>query len=196
MYHTGTALQRTDTLQVQQMENQDRNYLNAYNICLRCKEQFAVDEDKLRYVRILGYLLLHAPDRAVRSEVTRTYFISHFEKFKGQIPRPGSYLPRPSFGAVKSQMKVAICRAPRNHQGAKNRRCVVTGIYDINAPDDFKAQLDRKHEPGQATECVHIIPESTFFGVNPKSHDNLKLVWYLGTEVYIEVEEFENLKVV
>ena len=31
----------------------------------------AGNENKLRYIRILGYLLLNAPNRAVRSEVTR-----------------------------------------------------------------------------------------------------------------------------
>jgi len=49
-----------------------------------------------------------------------------------------------------------------------NWRCVVTGIHDSNAPDDITAQLD-------FTECAHIIPESTFFGVNPNLDDNLKV---------------------
>jgi hypothetical protein len=59
-----------------------------------------------------------------------------------------------------------------------NWRCVVTGILDMNAPDDFMAQLDLTQESGQFTECAHIIPESTFFGVKPKSDksdDNLKV---------------------
>jgi len=71
MRRPSAALLKADSLRVQQMANEDPNYLSAYDICLRCEEQFAADENKLRYIRILGYLLLNAPDRAVRSEVTR-----------------------------------------------------------------------------------------------------------------------------
>jgi len=56
-----------------------------------------------------------------------------------------------------------------------NWRCVVTGILDSNAPDDITAQLDFTQETVQHTECAHIIPESTFFGVNPNLDDNLKV---------------------
>jgi len=53
------------------MANEDPNYLSAYNICLQCEEEFTGNENKLRHIRILGYLVLNAPDRTVRSEVTR-----------------------------------------------------------------------------------------------------------------------------
>ncbi|KAH9955466.1 hypothetical protein BC827DRAFT_1347593 [Russula dissimulans] len=201
MKRTITALPQTDSPQVQQMANQDPNYLSAYNVCLRCEEQFAANENKIRYIRILGYLLLHAPDRVVRSEVTRCihscqsdddlatlgsffelYFILPFRKFKSRTPGPSSHPSRPSFETVKDEMKVDIREAPKNHCDAKiralmrdNWRCVVTGILDMNAPDDITAELDLTQESGQFTECAHILPESTFFGVKPKSDNNLKL---------------------
>jgi len=58
-----------------------------------------------------------------------------------------------------------------------NWRCVVTGILESSAPDDIIAQIDftRETVTVQHTECGHIIPESTFFGVDPESDDNLKV---------------------
>jgi len=68
---TGTALPKVGSPQVQQMAKEDPNYFSAYNICLLYEEEFAANANKQRHIRILGYLLLNAPNRAVRSEVTR-----------------------------------------------------------------------------------------------------------------------------
>jgi len=232
------ALPKADSLKIQQMANEDPNYLSAYNICLQCEEQFAGKENKLRYIRILGYLLLNAPNRAVRSEVTRCihsrqddsdvvdlgsfferYFILPCEfpgtilavcmpiyppsfpvlKFKGRTPSPSYHPSRPSFQAVKGQIKDDIREAPKNHSDAKirvsglpplfsssfslleqalmrdNWRCVVTGMLEFNTPSDIKAKLDLKKETIAFTECAHIIPESTFFRVDPKLGDDVKV---------------------
>jgi len=56
-----------------------------------------------------------------------------------------------------------------------NWRCVVTGVLDMSTPNDITAQLDVKNETMTFTECAHIIPESTLFGVNYESEDNLKV---------------------
>jgi len=56
-----------------------------------------------------------------------------------------------------------------------NWRCPVTGLVEQTAPKDIIALVDFTRESGASTECAHIIPESTFFGVDPKSDDNLKV---------------------
>jgi len=198
---TGTALPKANTLPVQQMANEDPNYLSAYNICLLHEEELAANANKLRCIRILGYLLLNAPNRAVRSEINRCIhsrqddselvdFGALFErhvilplmKCKGRTPTPSHYTPGMYFRTARDQMKVDALEPPKNHNDAKdhalirdNWRCVVTGVFDLNVPDDIMTQLDPTKESGQFTECAHIIPDSTFFGVNPKSEDNLKL---------------------
>ena len=53
-----------------------------------------------------------------------------------------------------------------------NWRCVVTGIIDNSAPERITANLDPT-TPGVYTRCVHIIPEATYFGVEPKSKENI-----------------------
>ncbi len=65
------ALPETDSPLVQSMADQHADFLGAYNVCLEYEKEVATDADKLRYVRILGFLLLHAPSYAVRTEVTR-----------------------------------------------------------------------------------------------------------------------------
>jgi hypothetical protein len=45
-------------------------------------------------------------------------------------------------------------------------RCVVTGFLDLRAP---------QAESGINTQCAHIIPEATFFGVEPKCEENTKV---------------------
>jgi hypothetical protein len=157
---TGIPLPKTDSLQVQQMANEDPSYLTAYNLCLQCEDQFVADENKLCCIRLLGYLLLSAPNQSICSELTRCiqscqndnnlsdlgsffrlYFVSpcgfsgyhscprmpiyppsfSVRKFKGRTPRPSSHPSRPSFDAVKSQIKVDIQEAPRDHEDAKIR---------------------------------------------------------------------------
>jgi len=64
-----------------------------------------------------------------------------------------------------------------------NWRCVATGFVDHDAPDDIMSQLDSTQECVASTECAHIIPESTFFWVDPKSDDNLKLDFFASVPV-------------
>ena len=66
-----TPLPKVDSPEVQRIADGDSDSLSAYNICLNYEEELAELKDKLRYVRILGFLLLHAPNRGVRSEVTK-----------------------------------------------------------------------------------------------------------------------------
>jgi hypothetical protein len=64
------ALPETSSSQVKEMADQDANYLSAYNVCLQY-EKSAANADELRFVRILGFLLLNVPSRDIRSEVTK-----------------------------------------------------------------------------------------------------------------------------
>ncbi|KAI9509931.1 hypothetical protein F5148DRAFT_1011536 [Russula earlei] len=195
-----TALPKIDSPLVQHVASEDPNYLSAYNVCLNHEEAFAAYENKLRYVRILGFLVLYAPNWTVRHEVVKCihsrknesdltdvgrffecYVIIPFKKYKGRTPKPSEHPSRPSFEAVKNQVKVDVSEAPKDHRDAKrkalirdNWRCVVTGFVDLNAPEDIIAQSEQPPR-GINTECAHIIPEATFFGVNPKSEENTKL---------------------
>ena len=65
-----TPLPKVDSPEVKLILS-DSNNLSVYNICLNYEEELAAFKNKLRYVRILGFLLLHAPNRGVRSEVTK-----------------------------------------------------------------------------------------------------------------------------
>ncbi|KAI9436374.1 hypothetical protein F5148DRAFT_1380312 [Russula earlei] len=195
-----TALPNIDSPLVKYIANEDPNYLSAYNVCLDHEEKLAAYENKLRYVRILGFLLLYAPNRAVRHEVVKCihsrrnesdltdvgqffecYLIMPFKKYKGRTPKPSEHPSRPSFEGVKNQIKVDISVAPKNHHDAKrkalirdNWRCIVTGLIDLDAPEDNIAPFEQS-SPGIYTECAHIIPEATFFGLVPKSGENSKL---------------------
>ncbi|KAF8550034.1 hypothetical protein OG21DRAFT_1420364 [Imleria badia] len=195
-----TPLPKVNSPEVQRITNEDSDNLSAYNICLDYEEELAASKDKLRYVRILGFLLLHAPNRGVRSEVTKcilsrkqssdltdvgAFFertvILPFKKYRGRTPKPSEPPSRPSFEVVKAEVKVDITQASKNHKDAKDHalirddwKCVVTGIIDCRAPERIIAQLDPT-TVGVYTQCAHIIPEATYFGVEPKSKENTKL---------------------
>src|SRR5258708_26842590 len=66
------ALPKTDSPLVQSMADEHADFPSAYNVCLEYEKEVATDVDKLRCVRILGFLLLHAPSYAVRTEVARS----------------------------------------------------------------------------------------------------------------------------
>ena len=66
------ALPKTDSPLVQSMADEHADFLSAYNVCHEYEKEVATDVDKLRCVRILGFLLLHAPSYAVRTEVARS----------------------------------------------------------------------------------------------------------------------------
>ena len=50
-----------------------------------------------------------------------------------------------------------------------NWRCAVTGIVHGDAPEDIMSQLDPQTTTVSYTECAQVIPEATFFGVNPEN---------------------------
>jgi len=73
------------------------------------------------------------------------------------------HFPRPCF----SLLEQALIR--------DNWRCPVTGVVEHTAPKDIKAKLALKKATIAFTECAHIIPESTFFRVDPKLGDDVKV---------------------
>ncbi|KAH9955484.1 hypothetical protein BC827DRAFT_1236685 [Russula dissimulans] len=200
---TSTTLPKTDSPQVQQMADEDPNYLSAYHICLQyeTKLELAADENKLRHLRILAFLLLNAPHRGVRSEVARSihsrkddrdlvsfgallerYLLLPLMKHRSRTPVPSEHWSRsPSpLGVVEDQVQVDITEAPKNHKDAKDRalirdnwRCIVTDVVQWGAPDDIMDQLDVKQTIiAICTECAHIAPEATFFGMHPELDKN------------------------
>ncbi|KAF5388374.1 hypothetical protein D9615_000746 [Tricholomella constricta] len=174
-----------DDPQAQRIVNEASD-VKAYLICLEYEKEFTAIAGKLRCVRILGFLLLNAPNQDVRMEVTKCilsckdesdlvnlgsfferYVILPFKKFKGRTPSSSAHPSRPSFEAVKRQVKVDIREVPKNHKAAKDRalirdnwRCVATGLIDSNVPEDPPPEF------AIYTECAHIIPEATFFGLD------------------------------
>ncbi|KAI0298233.1 hypothetical protein BC826DRAFT_1103163 [Russula brevipes] len=180
------TLPTIDDPQVQHLSKEDAK---AYLVCLTYEKEYAMIASNLRCVRILGFLLLNAPNQDVRIEVTKSILscgdgsslvdlgsffernvILPFMKHKGRTPISSDHSSRPSFEDVKSQVKINISEAPKNHKDAKehalirdNWGCVVTGFPDHRAP---------QAESGINTHCAYIIPEATFFGVEPKCEEN------------------------
>ena len=86
-----TPLPTVDSPEVQRIAEEDSDNLSAYNICLSYEEELAAFEGKLRHVRILGFLLLHAPNRGVRSEVTKCI---HSRKDSSDLTDVGAFFER------------------------------------------------------------------------------------------------------
>lgn len=64
-------------------------------------------------------------------------------------------------------------------------RCVVSGKYDANSIRDNKElELELEHEPGRgvsATECAHILPESTNANISGSSNAQSDKVYFFPT---------------
>lgn len=133
--------------------------------------------------RVLGYLLLHAPNRIAMEELAKeidsrksdfdalcglgiafiNLFIRSFRKLECTTPY---FLERPTIQSV-----------PKDHWEAKHLalrrdgfRCVVSEKYDrIVAPSAGipSTQIGCGH--GVATHCVHIIPDASYFGPSTNS---------------------------
>jgi hypothetical protein len=64
-------------------------------------------------------------------------------------------------------------------------RCVVSGKYDANSVRDNKElELELEHKPGRAvsaTECAHILPESTNANISGSSNAQSDKVYFFPT---------------
>ncbi|KAF7773453.1 hypothetical protein Agabi119p4_5620 [Agaricus bisporus var. burnettii] len=154
-------------------QDEPTSTLSAYTTCLQFEQQLATTA-QVRLVRILGYLLLYAPNRDVRSEVANcihsckeqsnltdigsffeVYVITPLKKYKSRTLAPNDYSSRPSFEETKKEMKDTIVEAPKNHQDAKaqallrdNWCCVVSGSLHLDAPEDIILASDEETTMG------------------------------------------------
>ncbi|EKM77946.1 hypothetical protein AGABI1DRAFT_107734 [Agaricus bisporus var. burnettii JB137-S8] len=170
----GTPLPKATSPKVQRFtQDESTSTLSAYTTCLQFEQQLATTA-QVRLVRILGYLLLYAPNRDVRSEVANcihsckeqsnltdigsffeVYVITPLKKYKGRTPAPSDYSSRPPYEETKKEMKDTIIEAPKNHQDAKAQalfrddwRCVVTGTLHLDAPEDIILASDEETTMG------------------------------------------------
>ncbi|XP_006458932.1 hypothetical protein AGABI2DRAFT_115898 [Agaricus bisporus var. bisporus H97] len=173
----GTPLPKATSPKVQRFtQDESTSTLSAYTTCLQFEQQLATTA-QVRLVRILGYLLLYAPNRDVRSEVANcihsckeqsnltdigsffeVYVITPLKKYKGRTPAPSDYSSRPSFEETKD----TIIEAPKNHQDAKaqtllrdNWCCVVSGTLHIDAPEDIILASDEETTMGSTETRIH-----------------------------------------
>ncbi|XP_006458875.1 hypothetical protein AGABI2DRAFT_115848 [Agaricus bisporus var. bisporus H97] len=193
----GTPLPKADSDQVQAFAYDEPKSLSAYQVCLNFEEQLATTT-RVRLVRILGYLLLYAPNRTVRNEVAKcihshkdqsdlvdagAFFecnvIAAFKKHKGRTPTSSEQSSISSLEATKKETETeAVSEAPRNHKEAKsqalirdNWRCVVTGTLHDDAPASVIKAADSPVVVAY-TECAHIIPAAMFLSVKPTDSED------------------------
>lgn len=189
---------------------------SAYNICRRLESSHMNFYDKLDikkvaerrtvrkelvYIRILGYMIHHAPtDRGLKAVVEEIssavtdgallscgqhyfdHFIRAFRSNKGRIPTPSNHASRPSFDTLADMMTDILEEASPNHSNAKKRalyrdggRCVLTMQYDLDIytmVQQIKAEVDSRHEKATQTELAHIFSESTNFSIDPDRQSN------------------------
>ncbi|KIM35839.1 hypothetical protein M413DRAFT_32196 [Hebeloma cylindrosporum] len=140
--------------------------INAYNICLRIENTLQVAVDKgegvgknVIYIRILGYLLHHAPsDQGVQHvvneivsaegdfallEVGKNYFNHYIRPFlvnRSRILRSSYEESPPSFDTISEMTNRTFVASPQSHAAAKSNalirdgyRCVVTKEYDLKS---------------------------------------------------------------
>jgi hypothetical protein len=107
------------------MADQNPNYLSAYNACIQF-EVTATNENELRWVRILGFLLLNAPNRAIRDEVTKSI---HSRRDDGGIYTFGEFIEQRfiavcGFSVFHSTLCASICLPSFQSRRTKDeRRC-------------------------------------------------------------------------
>ena len=87
-----TPLPKVGSPEVQRIADEDPDSLSVYNIRLNYEEELAAkDNNKLRHARILGFLLLHAPNPGVRSEIAKYI---HSRKPGSNVTDVGAFFER------------------------------------------------------------------------------------------------------
>ena len=87
-----TPLPKVCSPEVQRIADEDPDSLSVYNSCLNYEELAASkDKDKLCHVRILGFLMLHAPNPGVRSEIAKYI---HSRKPGNNVTDVGAFFER------------------------------------------------------------------------------------------------------
>ncbi|KAH8828744.1 hypothetical protein DL96DRAFT_1595475 [Flagelloscypha sp. PMI_526] len=179
----------------------DGNDLNAYDVCLAFESHSVHNSltQDIMHARVLGYLILHAPSDNARHEIAKVihscdrdyvllsqlgesfinYFIRPFMRSRGSTP-DSSTPSRRSFDEDKNDRpRTTITEAPKSHAEAKQQalirdsyRCIVTGRYDVNAPN-LTEEVAIAAGGAVHTLCAHIVPEleSTNLKVEVKDRD-------------------------
>ena len=129
-----SALPKTDSPQVQDMAKEDANYLSAYEVCLQYEES-ATNANQLRHVRILGFLLLNAPSRGVRSEVTKCI---HSRKDDAGLFHLGAFFER---------YFIVPCEFPVCHFYSLLRAPIFTSVQSRSIKDEHRNPAITRQDP-------------------------------------------------
>lgn len=90
-----TPLPKASSPEVQSTFEDHPNHLSAYNICLKYESELTnaqpYNDNKVRYVRILGFLLLHAPKLSIRTDVS---LCIHSRKDNSDLSDVGEFFER------------------------------------------------------------------------------------------------------
>jgi hypothetical protein len=84
----GTSLPRATSPTVTAWAEYEPNTLSAYSVCLEYEKELATSKDRVRLVRLLGYLLYYAPRRSIRNAVALSI---HSRKPESDLTDLGEY---------------------------------------------------------------------------------------------------------
>ncbi|KAG5650573.1 hypothetical protein H0H81_011760 [Sphagnurus paluster] len=172
-------------------------FVSAYNVCLRQEKLLQLGLDNggvggtmpLIYIRVLGYLVHHAPTNEGLNNVVREisacetqiqterellevgkYFDHYIRACLGSISNDDDVSP-PSFDTITDMIKdTELEKAPRSRYTAKKHalirdecRCVVTGRYDRRSVKQIQELKDIVNSDlslrVESTNGVHIFAE-------------------------------------
>ncbi|KAJ8593210.1 hypothetical protein M405DRAFT_931012 [Rhizopogon salebrosus TDB-379] len=165
----------------------------AYNRCLTLEAQADMHQSKppsLLCARLLGYMLIHAPNNTGRHNVASDigdctddakllelaqlyfcHFVRLFKSAEGPTPTPSRHPSRPSFDTRQAAIRHALEESPAGHRTAKanalardNYRCLITGVYNmISLLEYTEIEHEARAQGLQAapTQAAHIFPAST-----------------------------------
>ncbi|OBZ65789.1 hypothetical protein A0H81_14339 [Grifola frondosa] len=184
----------------------------AYNRCLRYEANAGGDENALVRARVLGRMILEAPNDRCRDNLSReiihtknhrefnriadlyvNHFLGCFLRARCRTPTPSLRPSRPSFDNVPELLKFLLEEAPKDHATAKAKalirdqyRCVLTGAYDYECYSkmpDITELVRTNNLPVTHTEAAHIIPDSTNMRI---SEQNVFGDKWLGNSVILD----------
>ncbi|KEP48975.1 HNH endonuclease [Rhizoctonia solani 123E] len=169
-----------------------------------------LENSNLMLIRILGWMLIHAPHEAGRAYVARCinqcqddpqiieearYHLQYFVKyFKTIANKPTPTPSNDTMGARRDIILASIDQAPTSHSQAKDRalvrdnyRCQLTGHYDDDAYSHIPAvrqESDAAPAGGIGpTECHHILPQYVGHHIadNELRRINAATIWSIVT---------------
>lgn len=170
-------------------------FLHATGAQAAYERIFSLDDKDLLPVKLLGWMLIHAPTPEGRAHLVESinscgnnqkivdqgkFYLNHFMNYLrtkrySQTCTPPADPLGPSVEAIRQRIPNSLVSTPASHEEAKSQalirdgyRCILSGVVDLNCFDTIPSLPAEVLNEGRIvlpTECAYILPSYVDKGI-------------------------------